>query len=94
MRQTGVDWVAIDLTIARVAAFIPQNPNGCLGLTSPHLASEGPNLMQVSMDQKLNYVGIDVAKARVDVAVRPGDDIWSNDHEEAGIAGWRSGWRL
>ena len=38
------------------------------------------------MEQKLNYVGIDVAKARVDVAVRPGGDIWSNDYDEAGIA--------
>ena len=39
------------------------------------------------MEQKLNYVGIDVAKARVDVAVRPGGDYWSNDYDEAGIAG-------
>ena len=37
------------------------------------------------MEQKVNYVGIDVAKARVDVAVRPGGDIWSNENDEAGI---------
>ena len=37
------------------------------------------------MEQKLNYVGIDVAKARVNVAVRPGGDIWSNENDEAGI---------
>ena len=37
------------------------------------------------MEQRVNYVGIDVAKARVDVAVRPGGDIWSNENDEAGI---------
>ena len=34
-----------------------------------------------------SYVGIDVAKARVDVAVRPSGDIWSDDYDEAGIEG-------
>ena len=37
------------------------------------------------MKQEPTYVGIDVAKARVDVAVRPGGGIWSNDYDEAGI---------
>ena len=39
------------------------------------------------MKQEASYVGIDVAKARVDVAVRPSGDIWSNDYDEAGIEG-------
>ena len=39
------------------------------------------------MKEELSYVGIDVAKARVDVAVRPNGDIWSNDYNEAGIEG-------
>ena len=34
-----------------------------------------------------SYLGIDVAKARVDVAVRPSGDIWSDDYDEAGIEG-------
>ena len=34
-----------------------------------------------------SYVGIDVAKARVDAAVRPSGDIWSEDYDEAGIEG-------
>ena len=34
-----------------------------------------------------SYVGIDVAKARVDVAVRPSGNIWSEDYDEAGIEG-------
>ena len=39
------------------------------------------------MKEELSYVGIDVAKARVDVAVRPSGNIWSEDYDEAGIEG-------
>ena len=39
------------------------------------------------MEQEPIYVGIDVAKARVDVAVRPSGDIWSVDYDETGVAG-------
>jgi transposase len=31
------------------------------------------------------YVGIDVAKARLDLAVRPSGDQWSTPNDEAGI---------
>ena len=37
------------------------------------------------MKQEETYVGIDVAKDRVDVAVRPGGDIWSVDYDERGM---------
>ena len=33
------------------------------------------------------YVGIDVAKAQVDVAVRPTDQLWSISYDESGIQG-------
>ena len=39
------------------------------------------------MEQEPIYVGIDVAKARVDVAVRPSGDNWSVDYDETGVAG-------
>ena len=39
------------------------------------------------MEQEPTYVGIDVAKARVDVAVCPSGDIWSVDYDETGVAG-------
>lgn len=39
------------------------------------------------MEQEQTYVGIDVAKARVDVAVRPSGDIWGVDYDETGVAG-------
>ncbi len=34
-----------------------------------------------------SYIGIDVSKARLDVAVRPGGQAWSVDNDEAGIDG-------
>ena len=37
------------------------------------------------MEQEGIYVGIDVAKAQVDVAVRPTDDRWEVSHDDAGI---------
>ena len=38
------------------------------------------------MKQEETYVGIDVAKARVDVAIRPGGDIWSIDYDESAVS--------
>ena len=37
------------------------------------------------MEQEETYVGFDVAKAQVDVAIRPADDRWRVSHDEAGI---------
>ena len=37
------------------------------------------------MKQAEIYVGIDVAKDRVDVAIRPGGDTWSADYDERGM---------
>ena len=37
------------------------------------------------MEQEAIYVGIDVAKARLDVAVRPADDGWMVPNDDAGI---------
>ena len=37
------------------------------------------------MEQEATYVGIDVAKAQVDVAVRPTDDRWEVPNDDAGI---------
>ena len=39
------------------------------------------------MKEEPSYVGIDVAKARVDVAVRPSGDVWSIDYDDTGIEG-------
>ena len=37
------------------------------------------------MEQEATYVGVDVAKARLDVAVRPSGDGWHVSRDEAGI---------
>ena len=37
------------------------------------------------MDQEATYVGIDVAKAQVDVAVRPAGDTWEFTRDDVGI---------
>ena len=37
------------------------------------------------MEQESIFVGIDVAKAQLDVAVRPADDRWEVSHDDAGI---------
>ena len=37
------------------------------------------------MEQEATYVSIDVAKAQVDVAVRPTDDSWGVPHDQKGV---------
>ena len=37
------------------------------------------------MEQEATYVGIDVAKAQVDVAIRPTEDRWQTPNDDAGI---------
>ena len=37
------------------------------------------------MEQEATYVGVDVAKARLDVAVRPSGDGWHVSSDEAGV---------
>jgi transposase len=37
-------------------------------------------------DMDLSYVGIDIAKAKLDIAVRPSGQQWVCAHDEAGIA--------
>ena len=38
------------------------------------------------MEQEAIYVGIDVAKARLDIAVRPTEDQWSITHDDKGVS--------
>ena len=39
------------------------------------------------MEQEAIYVGIDVAKDRVDVALRPSGDVWGVAYGESGVSG-------
>ena len=89
VRQTDKLLVIVikDRCSARVAAPPPkQSPNSCLGQSSPHRARKGQYFTQeVWMEQEAVYVGIDVAKAQVDVAVRPTGQRWTNSNDEPGI---------
>ena len=86
MRQTDFTQVMEDRTGAGVAASLSnQSPNGCLGQQSPHLARMGQQFAGGVTEQKAIYVGMDVAKAQVDVAVRPTDDRWEVPHDQKGI---------
>ena len=69
--KTASSGKAGDGRVTRVNHFC----NGCLGLLSQHLASESPIPRKVSMERGPTFVGVNVAKAQVDVAVRPGGDI-------------------
>ena len=43
------------------------------------------------MERETTYVGIDVAKNRVDIAVRPTGEYWNVTYDEAKVAPpWRS----
>ena len=39
------------------------------------------------MEQRPVYVGIDIAKAHIDVATRPGDQTWRVSYDEEGLRG-------
>ena len=57
------------------------------GSTKPASGKDGPTVRrEVLMVQQGIYVGIDVAKAQVDVAVRPGGDRREFSNDPAGIA--------
>ena len=55
------------------------------GSTKPASCKDGPLSQEVFMEQESIFIGIDVAKAQLDVAVRPADDRWEISHDDAGI---------
>ncbi len=62
-----------------------RSPNSCVGHLSPHpqgraTAEEDP------MTSAPVFVGIDVSKARLDVACRPSGDRWAVANDQPGIA--------
>ena len=61
-------------------------PEQLPGLSSPHHARTGQCFTQeVEMGQEPTFVGIDVAKAQVDVAVRPTGQRWKISYDEVGV---------
>jgi len=69
-----------------VAAPTPKkSPNSCLGLTSPYHARMGQKGVRLIVTAEQIYVGVDVSKKQLDIAVRPGDESWSVPNDQGGI---------
>jgi hypothetical protein len=62
-------------------------PEQLPGSTEPASGKDGPTVRkEVLIEQGGIYVGIDVAKARVDVAIRPEGDRCVVSNDDTGIA--------
>ena len=86
MRQTGFSLVMEDRQKARVAAPIPNRARTVAWANGARISQgRASNSEEVLVEQESIYVGIDVAKAQVDVAVRPTDDRWEVSHDETGV---------
>src|SRR5919112_1041173 len=61
-----------------------ESPNRCPEPCSPYLAR--PGQLGVLMSTSPCFVGIDVAKAHLDIALRPTGERWAVGNDDAGIA--------
>ena len=91
-RQTGSIWVMVDRPIAGVAAF----PNGRTRtvawanrarIVQGRVNTEAGGKQEVRWEGEPRFVGIDVSKAQLDVAVRPTGKRWVLPYDETGIEG-------
>ena len=91
-RQTGSIWVMVDRPIAGVAAF----PNGRTRtvawanrarIVQGRVNTETGGKQEVRWEGEPRFVGIDVSKAQLDVAVRPTGKRWVLPYDETGIEG-------
>ena len=87
MRQTDQTiWVEGNRGPAGSPRSILIEPEQLPGPIEPAWCKEGPTLTQeVQMEGEPGYVGIDVSKAQVDVAVRPTGQRWIVSYDEAEI---------
>ena len=88
MRQTDPTWVEENRGPAWSSHPILIEPEQLPGPIAPASCKEGPTLTQeVPMEGEPRFVGIDVSKAQVDVAVRPTGKRWTLPYDETGIEG-------
>ena len=91
--QTARPSVVADRFVARVVpSLLPKNSNSCLGYPSPHVLQGRVTLEQAKiikedyfLESPLIFVGIDVSKAQLDVAIRPTAQTLSVTNDKAGI---------
>lgn len=65
---------------------ISQSPNSCAGPMSPHRAQGRARKEEAPLNQEKVFIGIDVAKARLDIALWPMGETWSVANTEEGRA--------
>ena len=61
------------------------SPNSCVGHRSPHLQGRATEEGDPMTSDRV-FVGIDVSKDRLDVALRPSAERWAVANDDAGIA--------
>ena len=86
MRQTDPTWVEENRGPAWSSHPILIEPEQLPGPIAPASCKEGPTFTQeVPMEGEPRFVGIDVSKAQVDVAIRPTGQRWVVSYDETGI---------
>ena len=91
--QTVTPSVLADRSKAKVVpSLFPKSSNSCPGYPSPHVAQGRARLEQVKiikedclLETPIIFVGIDVCKAQLDVAIRPTAQTLSVTNDKAGI---------
>jgi len=61
-----------------------KSPNSCVGHRARIL--QGRDLESIYKEGQMSFVGIDVSKLKLDIAVRPNNEKWSVVNSEADIA--------
>lgn len=83
--------VGADRNVARVVpSLLPKSSNSCQGYPSPHLSQGRASLEQIKSVKEecvleLTFVGIDLSKAQLDVAIRPSAQTLSVTNDRVGI---------
>ena len=89
-RQTGSIWVMVDRSIAGVAAFPDGKTRTVAWANRARIVQGRVNTETGGTDGRTGeerFVGIDVSKAQLDVAVRPTGKRWTLPYNETGIEG-------
>src|SRR2546425_359482 len=72
-------------SMGRRARSILHSPNSCLGPREPASCKAGHRGDPMATSTA-SFVGIDVSKHQLDVAVRPRGETWTAAHDEAGLS--------
>ena len=88
MGQTDRVWVVGNRSKARVAPSIPERARTVARVIRARIVQGRARVGRGGkMEPEPRYVGIDVAKARLEVAVRPTGEGWTSPYDEAAVQG-------